>query len=78
GLGGGVGAGGVTAQPATRAHASTSTNQDAFAGILMAWILLESLVALIVLVFIVWWTMRPSRLRDRATRAGAAKRDDQS
>jgi hypothetical protein len=29
----------------------------------MGWILLESLVALLILVFIVWWTMRP-RKRD--------------
>ncbi|MDQ6619597.1 MAG: hypothetical protein M3Z31_07860 [Pseudomonadota bacterium] len=27
----------------------------------MEWILLESLVALLVLLFIVWWTMRPLR-----------------
>jgi hypothetical protein len=33
----------------------------------MEWIFLESLVALAVLVFIVWWTMRAARSRDSAT-----------
>jgi len=31
----------------------------------MEWLYLESLVALLVLVFIVWWTMRPYRGRGR-------------
>jgi hypothetical protein len=30
----------------------------------MAWIYLESLVALVALVGIVWWTMKPARKRD--------------
>jgi hypothetical protein len=31
----------------------------------MGWLLLESLVAGVILVAIVWWTMRPARKRDR-------------
>jgi len=41
----------------------------------MGWILLESLVALLVLLFIVWWTMRPTRSRDSATQPERPPRD---
>ena len=42
----------------------------------MGWIYLESLIALVVLVFIVWWTMRPSRSRDRAASDGNEREGD--
>jgi hypothetical protein len=42
----------------------------------MEWILLESLVALLVLLFIVWWTMRPSRSRDASARSKPADGGD--
>ena len=38
----------------------------------MGWLLFESFVALIVVVAIVWWTMRPVHRRDRAHAARRA------
>jgi len=42
----------------------------------MAWILLESLVALLVLLFIVWWTMRPSWRRTSSRSTATPDPDD--
>jgi hypothetical protein len=36
----------------------------------MAWIFLEALVALLLAVFIVWWTMGPRRKPPAADRSG--------
>ncbi|MEO5700564.1 MAG: hypothetical protein ABIS17_14175 [Casimicrobiaceae bacterium] len=45
----------------------------------MGWFLLESMVALLVAVAIVWWTMRPAGRRDRADQGekGAASKTDE-
>jgi hypothetical protein len=42
----------------------------------MAWFLLESLVALLLAVGIVWWTMRPPKRRDGGPTVPPGPRDD--
>lgn len=44
----------------------------------MGWILLESLVALVVLLLIVWWTMRPSWRRPASRPSTARDAEDRS
>jgi hypothetical protein len=53
-------------QPATVTRAATAAAQASARpndGIAMEWVILESLLALVIGVGIVWWTMRPSKHR---------------
>jgi hypothetical protein len=61
-----AGGGGVVTQPATNA-ATSARNREA-----MGWILLEALVALVIAVAIVAWTMGPKRKRSRRDTGGDA------
>jgi len=66
GVGVGVGAGlggGAVAQPAMSIAAAVAQIRERKSA--MEWILLEALVALVIGVGIVWWTMAPSRRKRR-------------
>jgi len=55
--------GGTVAHPVTSAAATTARTTERKSA--MEWILLEALVALVIGVGIVWWTMAPSRRKRR-------------
>jgi hypothetical protein len=92
GAAGGAGAtgrsGGAVTQPATsRAIAAATTVDESFRAArggqgrsgAMGWILLEALVALLLAIGIVWWTMGPKRKRRPPDGAGGGDhRDDGS
>lgn len=74
GVGAGVdgGCGGAVTQPAMRIAAATAHGERRSRNA-MAWIFLEALVALLIAIIIVWWTMGPKKRKP--PQAGADDRD---